>query len=125
MLHPDEPYSGRADVSSPTSFPVASPSGESQPTEATPTDLITVSDGAKTRIARAKGWSETMLRYWVNRGYLASHVNPDLSAGRRLGRGRPVRRWISEQELASFNPSVASRKKAAGGAPTTDSGVSS
>jgi hypothetical protein len=117
MLRPHEPYSDRAGVSSPTSFPNSSPSGESP----TPADLITISDGAKTRLARTKGWSETMLRYWVNRGYLMSYVNPDLGAGRRLGRGRPVRRWISEQ-AASFNPSVASKKKgtrAPGAAPAS------
>ncbi len=66
----------------------------------TPDDLLTISDAAKTRIAKARGWSENTIRHLVNEGRLASYANPDPYAGR--GRGRPVRCWISESELAAF-----------------------
>lgn len=88
------------------------------PASPVPTDLIGIAAGSKLD----PDLSEGQIRLWVNRGQLPSYRNPVPGAGRRPGRGRSIQRWISEAELRAF---VASRKKAEGGDPITDTGVAS
>jgi len=108
------PKVSRAKISGPTS--ASSPSSPPFETAPAPTDLVTIMGGA--RLYEDLG--ESQVRAWCNRGLLNFYANPDPRAGRRPGRGRPVKRWVSVSELAVF---VAARKKGAraqGVAPTAD-----